>query len=194
MTAKSRPLTLTETKYRDEVVPAMMKKFKYTNPMQVPKLVKCVVNMGVGKATEDIKVLEDASAELAAITGQKPVFTRAKKSISNFKIRKGQAIGCRVTLRRRHMFEFIDRLLNVALPRIRDFRGVNSRAFDDAGNYNLGVREQNIFPEVISDRIARPQGMDIAIVTTSKTKEEGLYFLYYMGVPFRDRDERLILN
>ncbi len=183
-----------ELLYRSKVIPAMIKKFKYRSPMQVPRLVKCVVNMGVGKATEDIKLLEEAANELSAITGQKPVFTRAKKSISNFKIRKGQAIGCFVTLRKKRMYEFADRLLNVALPRIRDFRGVSQRAFDEEGNYTLGLREQNIFPEVISDKVARAQGMSITFVTTARTKTEGLHLLYLLGMPFRGKDDRLVLE
>ena len=183
-----------EARYRKTVVPAMMKKFKYKNAMQVPKLEKCVVNMGVGKAAEDIKLLEEGSQELMMVCGQKPVYTRAKKSISNFKIREGQAIGCFVTLRRKRMYEFADRLLNVALPRIRDFRGVNPRSFDANGNYTLGIREQNIFPEVVSDRITRTQGMSVTFVTTAKTKEEGLYLLYLLGMPFRGKDERLVME
>lgn len=180
-----------EKLYKEHAVPRLMKRFGYKNAMQCPRLVKCVVNLGVGKATEDIKILEEAAAELAAISGQKPVYTRAKKSISNFKIRKGQAIGCFVTLRKRHMYEFADRLMNVALPRIRDFRGVSARAFDDQGNYNLGLKEQNIFPEVTSDKVTRVQGMNITFVTTAKTKDEALYLLYLLGMPFRDKDERL---
>lgn len=187
-------MTNLEKHYREYVVPRMMKRFKYTNVLEVPRLQKCVVNMGVGKATEDIKILEDASAELTQITGQKVVYTRAKKSISNFKIREGQAIGCFVTLRKRRMYEFAERLIHVALPRIRDFRGVSQRGFDDSGNYTLGVREQNIFPEVISDRVNRVQGMNITFVTNAGNKEESLYLLYYMGMPFRDRDDRLVLQ
>ncbi len=183
-----------ETRYETHVIPRMMKKFKYRNAMQVPKLVKCVVNMGVGKATEDIKLLEEAAQELALITGQKPVFTRAKKSISNFKIRKGQAIGCFVTLRKKRMYEFADRFLNVALPRIRDFRGTSPRSFDEEGNYTLGVREQNIFPEVISDKVARAQGMSVTFATTARTREEGLALLYLLGMPFRGKDERMVLE
>ena len=183
-----------EQLYQSKVVPAMIKKFGYTSTMEVPRLVKCVVNMGVGKATEDIKLLEEAAKELTNITGQKPVFTRAKKSISNFKIRKGQAIGCFVTLRKKRMYEFADRLLNVALPRIRDFRGVSARAFDEEGNYTLGLREQNIFPEVISDKVARAQGMSITFVTTAKSKEEGMYLLYLLGMPFRGKDDRLVIE
>lgn len=191
---KSVKLTNLEERYRNRVIPAMMKKFQYRNAMEVPRLVKCVVNMGVGKAVEDIKLLEEAAQELGAITGQKPVFTRAKKSISNFKIRKGQAIGCFVTLRKKRMYEFADRLLNVALPRIRDFRGMSPRAFDEEGNYTLGLREQNIFPEVISDKVTRAQGMSITFVTTAKTKEEGLHLLYQLGMPFRGKDDRLVIQ
>lgn len=183
-----------EEHYRKNVVPLMTKRFKYRNVMQVPRLVKCVVNMGVGKATEDIKILEDAAQDLALITGQKPVYTRAKKSISNFKVRKGQAIGCTVTLRKRRMYEFAERLIHVALPRIRDFRGVSTRAFDGEGNYTLGLREQSIFPEVVSDRITRSQGMSVTFVTNARTKEESLHLLHFLGMPFRDRDERLALS
>ena len=190
---QSGPTNL-ERHYKDNVVPKMMKKFNYKNAMQCPKLVKVVVNMGVGKAIDDIKILEESVAELAGITGQKPVMTRAKKSISNFKIRKGQAIGCFVTLRKKRMHEFADRLMNVSLPRIRDFRGVSARAFDDSGNYNLGLREQNIFPEVVSDRVTRAQGMNITFVTTAKTKDEAMYLMYYLGMPFRGKDERLVLE
>jgi large subunit ribosomal protein L5 len=183
-----------EEHYWKNVVPLMTKRFKYRNVMQVPRLVKLVVNMGVGKATEDIKVLEDAAQDIALITGQKPVYTRAKKSISNFKVRKGQAIGCYVTLRKRRMYEFAERLIHVALPRIRDFRGVSVRAFDGGGNYTLGLREQGIFPEVLSDRITRNQGMSVTFVTNARSKEESLHLLQYLGMPFRDRDERLVLQ
>ena len=172
----------------------MVKKFGYKNLLQVPRLEKCVVNMGVGKATEDIKLLEDAAQELAVVTGQKPVYTRAKKSISNFKIRKGQTIGCFVTLRRRKMYEFAERLIHVALPRIRDFRGVGTRSFDENGNYTLGIREQNIFPEIVSDKVARVQGMSVTFVTTASNRDESLYLLYLLGIPFRDKDERLTLK
>lgn len=180
--------------YQETVVPKMMKQFGYKNPNKVPKLVKCVLNMGVGKASEDIKILEEASNELSLVSGQKAVYTRAKKSISNFKIRKNQAIGCRVTLRSRKMYEFADRFINVALPRIRDFRGLNARGFDQEGNYTVGIQEQNIFPEVVSDKVSRAQGMNITFVTTARTKEEGLYLMYFLGIPFRDRDTRLVLE
>jgi len=180
--------------YLEKVVPAMKKHFGYKNALQVPRFVKCVVNMGVGKATEDIKLLEDAAKDMTLITGQKPVYRRAKKSISNFKIRKGVPIGCAVTLRKKRMFEFLDRFINVALPRIRDFRGVSARSFDATGNYSIGVKEQNIFPEVVSDRVTRIQGMDITVVTTAKTRDECLHLLYLCGMPFRDRDEMLKLN
>ena len=180
--------------YQKSVVPAMMKKFKYKNEMQVPRLRKCVVNMGVGRAAEDIKLLDEAAKELAMITGQKPVTARAKKSISNFKIREGQAIGCFVTLRKRKMYEFADRLINVALPRIRDFRGINPRAFDGQGSLTVGIREQNIFPEVVSDKVLRVQGLSVTFVTTAKTKEEGLHLFYLLGMPFRGKDERLVLS
>lgn len=180
-----------EDHYRKKVVSRMMERFGYKNALEVPKLEKCVVNMGVGKATEDIKILEDAAQELAMICGQKPVYTRAKKSISNFKIRKGQAIGCTVTLRRRKMYEFADRLINVSLPRIRDFRGLSTRSFDGSGNYTLGIREQNIFPEVVSDRVTRIQGMSVTFVTTARTRDESLYLLSLLGMPFREKDERL---
>jgi len=190
---QSKPTNL-EVHYREVVVPQMVKRFGYKNAMEVPKLVKLVVNMGVGKAIEDIKILEESAAELAGISGQKPVFTRAKKSVSNFKIRKDQAIGCFVTLRKKKMYEFADRLMNIALPRIRDFRGVSPRAFDEQGNYNLGLREQNIFPEVVSDRVTRAQGMNITFVTSAKTKDEALHLMYYLGMPFRGKDERLVLE
>ena len=180
--------------YEQNVVPRMMKRFGYKNVLQVPRLSKCVVNMGVGRASEDIKLLEDAAKDLTLICGQKPVFTRAKKSISNFKIRKGQAIGCVVTLRNRKMYEFAERLIHVALPRVRDFRGLSTRAFDSRGNYNVGIREQNIFPEVVSDKVTRIQGMNITFVIHSSNREASLYLLYLMGVPFRDKDDRLSLD
>jgi large subunit ribosomal protein L5 len=183
-----------EKLHNDVIVPKMTRKFGYRNPMQVPKLIKVVVNMGVGKATEDIKILEEAARDLGLITGQKPVYRRAKKSISNFKIRQGQAVGCCVTLRKKIMYEFVDRLLNVALPRIRDFRGVSPRGFDSTGNYSMGLKEQTIFPEVPTDRVNRAQGMDITFVTTAKTKDEALHLLYLLGVPFRGKDEILVLE
>lgn len=173
-------------KYFNEVVPLMMKDFGYKNKMQVPRLVKTVVNMGVGEAITDIKIMDKAQEELATITGQHPVLCRAKKAISNFKIRIGQPIGCKVTLRQNIMYEFLDRLINIALPRIRDFRGVPNKAFDGKGNYNLGIKEQAIFPELEFDRIARAQGMNITIVTTAKTKEESSALLKLLGMPFQE--------
>lgn len=194
MAHKQSTTTNIEKLHQETIVPKMTKKFGYKNSMEVPKLVKVVVNMGVGKATEDIKILEEAARDLGLITGQKPVYRRAKKSISNFKVRQGQAVGCCVTLRKKIMYEFVDRLLNVALPRIRDFRGVSPRGFDNTGNYSLGLKEQNIFPEVPTDRITRAQGMDITFVTTAKTKDEALHLLYLLGVPFRGKDEIMVLE
>lgn len=171
-------------KYRKEIVPAMQKKFGFKSPMRVPFIKKIVVNMGVGEAITDIKILDKAQDELAAITGQKPQVCRSKTAIANFKIRKGLPIGCRVTLRRKIMYEFLDRLLNVALPRVRDFRGVPSDSFDKQGNYSLGLKEQTIFPEIDIDRIQRIQGMDITIVINSKNKEESYELLKFFGMPF----------
>jgi len=173
-------------KYYREAVPALKKKFGYRNVMQVPRLVKVVINMGRGEATQEIKVMDRAVSELALITGQKPIITRAKKSISNFKLRKGVPIGCKVTLRGTRMYEFLDRFINIALPRIRDFRGVTSRSFDGRGNYNLGIREQIIFPEVDYDKIDKVRGMDIAVITTARTDEEARELLRLLGMPFRD--------
>jgi len=171
--------------YKKEIVPKMMEAFKYKNTMQVPHLVKIVVNMGVGEAIADIKILEQAMSELALITGQKPAIRRAKKAISNFKIRAGLPVGCKVTLRKNMMYEFLDRLVNVALPRIRDFRGTSPDSFDQAGNYSLGLTEQTIFPEIDTDKVTRVQGMDVAIVTTAKTKEEARELLRLFGLPFK---------
>lgn len=182
-------LTRIEKKYKDEVVAKLQSRFGFKNPMQVPRLQKCVVNMGVGRASEDVKLLEDAANDLGLITGQKPVMRRAKKSVSNFKIREGMPIGCTVTLRGKRMYEFIDRLINTALPRIRDFRGVNARSFDKQGNYSLGLKEQSIFPEVPTDRVTRVQGMDVTIVTSARSKEEALHLLYHLGMPFRGKSE-----
>ncbi|MCM8812822.1 MAG: 50S ribosomal protein L5 [Candidatus Omnitrophica bacterium] len=172
-------------RYRNVVVPEMKKKFSLQSAMQVPRLEKIVINMGVGKAHEDIKILEEAMAELAAITGQKPVMTRARKAISNFKIRQGMPVGCKVTLRRTVMYEFFDRLVNIALPRIRDFRGVPANSFDEGGNYTLGIAEQAIFPEITVDRIKHVQGMDIIVVTTAPNKEQAKELLSLLGMPFR---------
>ena len=170
--------------YLNEIVPAMEKKFGYTNTMQVPKLSKIVVNMGVGEAKDNAKLLESAMKDMEIITGQKPVMTTAKKSIANFKIREGMKIGCKVTLRGDRMYEFLDRLVNLALPRVRDFRGVNPNAFDGRGNYALGIREQLIFPEIEYDKIDKTRGMDIIIVTTAKTDEEARELLTLFNMPF----------
>ena len=171
-------------KYQDEVVPAMMKEFGYKNAMQVPRLEKITVNVGLGEATQNIKALDAAVAEIAAITGQKPVVTRAKKSIANFKLRQGVPIGCMVTLRRDRMYEFLDRLIHAALPRVRDFKGVSDRSFDGRGNYSLGLREQIIFPEIQADKVDKPRGMTVSFITTAKTDDEGRSLLKLMGVPF----------
>ena len=170
--------------YLNEIVPAMEKKFGYTNTMQVPKLNKIVVNMGVGEAKDNAKLLESAMKDMEIITGQKPVMTTAKKSIANFKIREGMKIGCKVTLRGDRMYEFLDRLVNLALPRVRDFRGVNPNAFDGRGNYALGIREQLIFPEIEYDKIDKTRGMDVIIVTTAKTDEEARELLTLFNMPF----------
>ncbi|HOX54728.1 MAG: 50S ribosomal protein L5 [Candidatus Omnitrophica bacterium] len=172
-------------KYNNEIIPKMMESFKYKNKLQVPRLVKIVVNMGVGEAIQDIKIMDQAMDELATITGQRPTLRRAKKAISNFKIREGLPVGCKVTLRRNMMYEFLDRLVNVALPRIRDFGGVPPDSFDQGGNYSLGLSEQTIFPEIETDKTPRVQGMDITIVTTAKNKEESKELLRLFGLPFR---------
>ena len=172
--------------YKEKIVPQLMKEFNYKNVMEVPKLEKIIVNMGLGEAIHNIKVLDSATKELAAITGQHPVITKAKKSIANFKLRKGMSIGCKVTLRGDRMYEFFDRLVNVALPRVRDFKGVPGKSFDGRGNYTLGIREQIIFPEIDYDKIDKIKGMNITIVTTAKTDEEGKYLLKMLGMPFRD--------
>lgn len=178
--------------YQKRIVPEMMKKFGYKNPMQVPKIKKVVVNMGVGKGAEDIKIVEAAQQELTTITGQHAVITRAKKAISNFKIRENSPVGCRVTLRRRVMYEFLERLLRVALPRVRDFRGLSPRGFDQGGNYTFGIQEQNIFPEIDTDRIVRPQGMDVTIVINSGSRELSYELLSLFGVPFRTKTEKSV--
>lgn len=177
------------SKYRDEIMPAMMERFGYKNKLQVPRILKIVVNMGVGEGTGDIKIIEKAAEELSIITGQKPIITRAKKAIANFKIREGQPVGCKVTLRRKRMFEFLDRLINVALPRIRDFRGVSIDSFDQGNNYTLGLSEQIVFPEIDYDKIQRPQGMDITIGTTAKSREEAIEFLRLFGMPFKGSNQ-----
>jgi len=172
-------------KYRKEVVPELAKIMGYKNALQAPRFKAIVVNMGVGEAIQDLKLLEKSIDELATITGQKPVMTRAKKAIANFKIKQGQAIGCKVTLRRTMMYEFLDRLISVALPRIRDFRGLNPDSFDSRGNYSMGVTEQGIFPEIDVDKIARVQGMDITFVIDSRSKKESYELLRLMGIPFK---------
>jgi len=172
-------------RYRQEVVPALMKEFGWKNPNQVPRIEKIVLNMGLGEALANNKILESAVDQLAAISGQKPVITRARKSIANFKLRQGQAIGAMVTLRNERMWEFLDRLINVALPRVRDFKGVSNKAFDGAGNYTLGVREQIIFPEINYDQIEKVKGLNVTIVTSAQNDEHGLALLRHVGMPFR---------
>jgi large subunit ribosomal protein L5 len=171
--------------YNEEIIPALSKKFKYKNKLQVPKLEKIVINMGTGDALTNPKFLDAAMGDLASIVGQKPAITKAKKSISNFKLRAGMSVGCRVTLRREKMFEFFDRLVNVTIPRIRDFRGVPTRSFDGRGNYTLGITEQIVFPEIDYDSVEKIRGMDITVVTTAKTDEEGMELLKLLGMPFR---------
>lgn len=170
--------------YRNEIVDALMKKFGYKNVMQVPKLEKVVINMGVGEAKENAKILDAAVSDMETITGQKAVITKAKKSVANFKIREGMPIGCKVTLRGEKMYEFVDRLINLALPRVRDFRGVNPNAFDGRGNYALGIKEQLIFPEIEYDKIDKIRGMDIAFTTTAQNDEEARELLTLLGAPF----------
>lgn len=173
-------------RYRQVVVPALMKERGYGNPLQVPRLEKIVINMGLGEAKDNVKILDFAVADLMAVTGQRPVVTRAKKSIANFKLRAGLPIGAKVTLRGARMYEFLDRLVNVALPRVRDFKGVSPKAFDGRGNYALGLREQVIFPEVVYDRVDKVRGMDVAMVTTAKTDDEAKALLMHLGMPFRE--------
>ena len=170
--------------YANEIAPAMQKKFGYKNVMEIPKLAKIVINMGVGEAKENAKVLETAIKDLETITGQKAVVTKAKKSVANFKIREGMPIGCKVTLRGERMYEFADRLINLALPRVRDFRGVNPNALDGRGNYALGIKEQLIFPEIEYDKVDKVRGMDIIFVTTANTDEEARELLTQFGMPF----------
>jgi len=175
---------LTE-KYKNEVMPALQAKFNYSSVMQVPKLSKVVVNIGAGDAVANPKVLDDAVSELATITGQKPIITKAKKSIANFKLREDMPIGCKVTLRGVRMYEFIDKLVSIALPRVRDFRGVNPKGFDGRGNYTLGVKEQLIFPEINYEKVNKVRGMDIVIVTTANSDQEAYELLKLLGMPFR---------
>jgi large subunit ribosomal protein L5 len=182
-------MTRLKKKYQEEVVPAMIKEFGYKNPLQVPRLEKIALNVGLGEATQNIKVLDAAVAEVTAIAGQKPVITRAKKAIANFKLREGVPIGCMVTLRRERMYEFLDRLIHVALPRVRDFKGVPDSSFDRCGNYSLGLREQIIFPEIQADKVEKSRGLSVSIVTTAKTDREGKALLKYMGMPFAVKDK-----
>jgi large subunit ribosomal protein L5 len=171
-------------KYLEDIVPAMMQEFGYKSTMQVPRLEKITLNTGLGEAIQNAKVLEAAAAELAAIAGQKPVVTRAKKAVANFKLREGLAIGCMVTLRRDRMYEFLQRLIDVALPRVRDFKGVSDRSFDGRGNYSLGIREQIIFPEIRSDKVEKVHGLSVTVVTTAKSDAEGRALLKHLGMPF----------
>ncbi len=173
-----------EERYNNEIKDAMMAKFSYKSVMEIPKLVKVVINMGVSDARENSKACDSAAGDLAVITGQKAVITKAKKSVAQFKVREGMNLGCKVTLRRSRMYEFVDRLFNAALPRVRDFRGINPNSFDGRGNYNLGVKEQLIFPEIEYDKIDKIRGMDITFVTTAKTDEEAKELLTLMGAPF----------
>jgi large subunit ribosomal protein L5 len=175
-----------KTRYHEDIVPALMREFGYRNSMEVPRMSKIVVNMGVGSAVQDPKTLEAAVDELSQITGQRPVITRAKRSIAAFRLRAKAAIGCKVTLRGNRMYEFIDRLFNAALPRIRDFRGLPTRSVDGRGNYSLGIREQTIFPEINLEKVDRIRGMDIILVTTAKTDEEARALLRLLGLPFRE--------
>jgi large subunit ribosomal protein L5 len=172
--------------YHTEVVPKLRNDFNYANVMEIPKIVKVVVNMGLGEAIQNVKILDSAAAELNAITGQKSVITKAKKSIATFKLRQGMPIGCMVTLRREKMYEFLDRLMNVSLARVRDFKGVSAKAFDGKGNYTLGIKEQLIFPEINYDTVDKIKGMNITIVTSAKTDEESRALLKYLGMPFRN--------
>ncbi len=187
MTATTQKLTpRLKTRYRESIVAQLREQFGYTNPMQVPGLVKIVVNMGVGEAARDAKLIEGAVRDLATITGQKPQIRRATKSVAQFKLREGMPIGAKVTLRNDRMWEFLDRLLSIALPRIRDFRGLDSRKLDGHGNYTFGLTEQSVFHEIDQDRIDRPRGMDITVVTTAKTDDEGRALLKLLGFPFKE--------
>lgn len=172
-------------RYEKDVIPAMQKEYSYQNVMAIPKLEKIVINMGVGEAIQNAKLLDSAAEELALIAGQKPVVTRAKKSIASFKLRKGMAIGCSVTLRSERMYEFFDRLVNIALPRVRDFRGLSSKSFDGRGNYTIGLRDQLIFPEIDYAKVSKIKGMNVSMVTTAKTDDEARSLLRLLGLPFR---------
>jgi large subunit ribosomal protein L5 len=184
------PARLYET-YKKDIIPAMMKRFSYKSIMQVPRLDKISINIGVGQATQDPKLVEAAAQELQSIAGQKPVVTRAKKSISNFKLREGMPIGCRVTLRQAHMYEFLDRFISISVPRIRDFRGLSDKSFDGRGNYTVGIKEHTVFPEIDVDKITKMFGLDITFVTTAKTDQEAYELLKAFGMPFVKRQEVL---
>ncbi|NMC61682.1 MAG: 50S ribosomal protein L5 [SAR324 cluster bacterium] len=172
--------------YKNEIIPNLIKEFGYKNIMQVPRLEKIVVNMGLGEAIQNVKILDSAAEELEVITGQKSVITKAKKSIASFKLRQGMPIGCMVTLRREKMYEFLDRLMNIALPRVRDFKGVSSKGFDGRGNYSIGIKEQLIFPEINYDKVEKVKGLNVSIVTSAATDEEGRALLKGFGMPFRN--------
>ncbi len=186
MSEQSNNLPRLMERYRDEIAPRLREKFQYTNPMQIPRLSSVVLNVGLGEALQNARLLEAASEELGIISGQKAVVTKARKSVANFRLREGQSIGCMVTVRARRMYEFMDRLINVALPRVRDFRGISPRAFDGRGNYTLGIREQVIFPEIDYDKVDQVHGMNITIVTTARTDAEGHALLSECGMPFRN--------
>jgi large subunit ribosomal protein L5 len=174
-----------QKKYREEIVPALIKEYNYSTPMQAPRLEKIVINVGVGDATQNAKALEDAVKDLTIISGQKPIITKAKKSIATFKVREGQEIGCKVTLRGLRMYEFLDKLVSIALPRVRDFRGVSKNAFDGHGNYTLGIKEQLVYPEIDYDKVSKVRGMDVVIVTTALSDKEAYSLLEKLGMPFR---------
>jgi large subunit ribosomal protein L5 len=176
-----------KTKYKKEIIPALMEEFQYSSVMQVPRLIKIAINQGVGDATQDKKLVDTALNELSTITGQKAVSVKAKKSVSNFKLREGMPIGVKCTLRKERMWEFLDRLVNVALPRVRDFRGINDKSFDGRGNYSMGITEQIIFPEIDLDKVSRITGMDITLVTTAETDAEALALLKHLGLPFKNQ-------
>lgn len=182
-------MSFVQTKYNEEAKTALMQEFNYSSIMQVPKIEKVVINMGLGDATGNSKILDEAVSELKLISGQQPIITKAKNSIAGFKLREGQPIGCKVTLRGQNMYNFLDKLVAIALPRVRDFQGLNPRAFDGRGNYTLGITEQTIFSEIDYDKISKTLGMDISIVTSAKTNEEGLKLLELVGLPFAKRGE-----
>jgi large subunit ribosomal protein L5 len=173
-----------QKKFKDEVIPTMMKEFGYKNSLQVPRVERITLNMALSEAVQNVKVLDAAAAELMAITGQKPVITRARKAIANFKLREGVPIGCMVTLRRDRMYEFLDRFIHAALPRVRDFKGVSGKSFDGRGNYSIGLRDQIIFPEIVADKVDKSRGLTVSIVTTAKTDDEGRALLKHLGMPF----------